>query len=357
MTAPFKGLHTVKKTLASGERVVYYYAWRGGPRILANHGSPEFAGEFAAAHRKRSAPAAGSFEEAICQYLSSSKFKSLKPRTQAEYRRQIDIIRRKFGSAKLSYFNDNRTRQLIYRWRDQYAKTPRKADFLISVLSAVLTFLVDQSWLERNIVQGMNKLYKSNRSSIIWTDAEIQSVCRNSSMPLSLAIRLAALTGLRTGDLIAIPWSAVRSNHIEWRTSKNDVDIVIPLTPDIQNLLNQIPRVTITVLTNTKGQPWTADGLKTVWGRAVTKSGVDGKHFHDLRGTAATKFCLAGLSDIQIASIVGWKPTRVAEIRARYVDRKFIVQEVIDRLEANKGRTETVNRGVNRTAEQNRDGT
>lgn len=348
MNPPFKGLHRVRKRLSSGKLVTYYYAWRGGPRIVADYGSPIFASEFAEAHRNESAPATGSFNEAISSYLVSAKFKSLAPRTQTEYRSLIDIIRDKFGSAKLAYFNDQRTRQIVYKWRDSFSANKRKADHLIAVLSAILTYLVDQSQLERNVVLGMGKIYKSNRSAIIWTDDEVERVCEHASSPLEWTIRLEALTGMRTRDLIAVPWSAVQENCIDWRTSKNKVDIYIPVTAELRALLDGIPKVATTIVTNTKGHPWTEDGLKTMWGRAMEKSGVRGKHFHDLRGTAATKLCLVGLNDNQIAAIIGWKPGRVAEIRARYVDREMIIQGVIDQIEKNKDRIETVNRGVNR---------
>jgi integrase len=348
MNPPFKGLHRVRKRLSSGQYVTYYYAWRGGPRIVAEYGTPEFAAEFSEAHRNKSAPAAGSFNEAISSYLASQKFQSLAPRTQTEYRSLIDIIRDKFGTAKLSYFNDVRTRQLVYKWRDSFSANKRKADHLIAVLSAILTYLVDQSQLERNVVRGMDKIYKSNRSKIIWTDAEIDKVCEQTSDQLKWTIRLEALTGMRTDDLVNIPWSAVQENCLDWRTSKNKVDVFIPLTDELRSLLADIPKVATTIVTNTKGLPWTKDGLKTMWGRAMKKSGVEGKHFHDLRGTAATKLCLVGLNDNEIAAIIGWKPNRVAEIRAKYVDRELIIQGVVDQLEENKDRTKTVNRGVNR---------
>lgn len=348
MTSPFKGLHRVRKPLASGKIATYYYAWRNGPRIIANYGTPEFASEFADAHRNKSAPATGSFNEAISLYLSSQKFNSLKPRTKQEYRPLIDLIRDKFGKVKLENFNNQRARQIVYRWRDSFSGTPRKADHLTAVLSAILTYLVDQSRLERNVVRGMDKIYKSNRSAIIWTDDEIDRVCEHSSDQLKWTIRLEALTGMRTGDVIRIPWTAVQENCLDWQTSKNNVDVFIPLTDELRSLLAEIPKVATTIVSNTKGQPWTEDGLQTMWQRAMKKSGVTGKHFHDLRGTAATKFCLSGLNDNQIAAIIGWKPNRVAEIRARYVDREMIVQGVIDQLAENKKRTETVNRGVNR---------
>ena len=37
-----KGLHWTPVTLADGTKKTYWYAWRGGPRLIGEHGSPEF---------------------------------------------------------------------------------------------------------------------------------------------------------------------------------------------------------------------------------------------------------------------------------------------------------------------------
>ena len=44
-------------------------------------------------------------------------------------------------------------------------------------------------------------------------------------------------------------------------------------------------------------------------------------HFHDLRGTAATKFYIAGLPVRVIAEIMGWEEETVEKIIRRYVGR------------------------------------
>lgn len=349
MKQPFKGLHRVRKRLASGTSKTYYYAWRGGPRLNAEFGTPAFHTEFVEAHKQQHPASKDTFDVAISEYLQSQNFLRLAPRTRTGYRALIEIIRAKFGAAKLSYFNEARTRQVVYKWRDTFSDHARKADYLISVLSAILSFQVDRSRLDRNIVSGMSKLYKCDRSSVIWTDEEIDRVCAVASPQLAWTIRFEALTGLRTADLIEIPWNAVQSKCIDWRTSKNKVDVFLPLTQDMRALLNEMPNVGPTIVTNTKGNPWTDSGLKTMFGRAKDASGVKGKHFHDLRGTAATKLCLVGLNDTEIAAIIGWQPNRVAEIRARYVDRDIIVQGAINQIEKNEIASRTVNQGVNRT--------
>ena len=57
-----------------------------------------------------------------------------------------------------------------------------------------------------------------------------------------------------------------------------------------------------------------------------------GKNFHDLRGTAATRLCLAGFDDREISEMIGWSVARVAEVRRKYVDKRLIVRNAVERL-------------------------
>jgi integrase len=60
------------------------------------------------------------------------------------------------------------------------------------------------------------------------------------------------------------------------------------------------------VLVNTKGQPWRT-GFGSSWEtRREARRAMRRLHFHDLRGTAATRFYRGGLSIREIAEIMTW---------------------------------------------------
>lgn len=42
MRVRLKGLNAVRKKLADGTSATYYYAWKGGPRLKGEPGTPEF---------------------------------------------------------------------------------------------------------------------------------------------------------------------------------------------------------------------------------------------------------------------------------------------------------------------------
>lgn len=64
-------------------------------------------------------------------------------------------------------------------------------------------------------------------------------------------------------------------------------------------------------------------------------------HFHDLRGTAATRFYNAGVPIRVIAEILGWSEEQVERIIRRYVGRQAATKALIAQINKAKGRTKT----------------
>jgi integrase len=62
-------------------------------------------------------------------------------------------------------------------------------------------------------------------------------------------------------------------------------------------------------------------------------------HFHDLRGTAATRFYIAGLPIRVIAEILAWSEDQVDKIIRRYVARGAATKEAIRHLNETRKRT------------------
>jgi len=148
----------------------------------------------------------------------------------------------------------------------------------------------------------------------------------------------AAHTGLRLGDLVRVAWSHVGEVAIALPTgkSRHRREAMIPLYDDLRAVLAAIPKRSTTTLTSTRRKPWTASGLST----AVQRAKWDDRdlHFHDLRGTAATKFYIGGLSVRVIAEVMAWDEEAVEKIIRRYVGRQAATKALIAKLnEAKKG--------------------
>jgi len=335
-----KGIHKVPKKRADGSiEKYYYYAWRGGPPLRGEEGSPEFYASFIEAIENRRAPDMSKFKSIVVLYRGSNNFKKNADSTRKNWSPWLDKIAEHFGELRIAQFDRlEKIRPVIRRWLNEWADTPRTAKYAWQVLSRVLAHGVDVGKLAFNACEGIKVEYNVDRSKRIWTDADLAALKKTCSPEIAHAVDLAAATGLRLGDLVELTWAHVGENAIVKATNKSRGrrEAVIPLYDDLRDVLARIPKRSPIILTNSQGRPWKSNTVSTAFGRAKTKAGMHEQDldFHDLRGTAATKFYIAGLSNRVIAEILAWSEEEVDGIIRRYVSRSAATKEVIRQLNA-----------------------
>ncbi|MGV2071634.1 tyrosine-type recombinase/integrase [Agrobacterium vitis] len=312
MRVELKGLHKTTKLLADGRKQAYYYAWKGGPRIMAPFGTPEFVEEFKRLARGRSAPATDTLAYIISLY-KRMELPKLKPSTRATNLPYIKTIESEFGDMEIKAVEETGSRAVFLEWRDSMAATPRAADIAWSVLQRIMAFGVHMEKLKRNPCTNAGRLAESGtRREIIWTPPDIARFRAAASQQLADALTLAIWTGQRQGDLLRLQWSAYDGKHIRLKQGKTGRRVAILVSGTLAKMLErlkvenearQVPALTI--LTNQRGQTWTSSGFKTSWGRAAKKAGISGLTFHDLRGTFITMARRAGASIEDIAKASG----------------------------------------------------
>jgi integrase len=335
-------LKGLAKVTAKGR--TYWYAWRGGPRLRGEPGSPEFMASYNEAIESHRTPDTGRFKFLVVAYKASADYAELADSTRKNWSPWLDRIAEHFGELRIAQFErPEKIRPVIRHWRNQWANKPRTADYALQVLSRVLSHAVDPlGKIAENPCEGIKQLYSSDRSEIIWTDADIVALEKTCPAEVSLAVDLASHTGLRLSDLLRLSWSHIGEDAITFSTGKSRGrrEAVIPLYDDLRNVLERIPTRSPIVLTNQRRRPWKSSGFGTAFNRAKISAGLSDRdlHFHDLRGTAATKFYIAGLPIRVIAEILAWSEEQVERIIRRYVGRSAATRAAIQQLnEARKG--------------------
>lgn len=341
------GVHRVRIRLAKGVGE-YWYAWRGGPRILTLRArsdgelarlAQERFGEAATAYRQAIAPKRpDAFLSGLCvKYEESAEFKKLAARTRADLKRHLSVVRNDVGVMDLEALKADGARKALLDWRDRYKATPKTADAYLGALALVLGWARKRGDISVNPLEKWPRLYSANRADVIWTKPDLVRLLKGSPPPLRQAVLLAAFTGLRLGDLVRLTWADVGENAITLTTAKSKGKrvVIIPITPKTAAVLKQIGRKDVgAVLTHSGGKPWTGWGLQTAMQRAKTDRGIKGLRFHDLRGTAATHFA-RHLPLADVARIMGWTPARVDAIAARYVTAEAVAAGMLKRLGKN----------------------
>lgn len=323
------GIASATKILATGEKVTYYYAWRGGPRLKGQPGTAEFISSYEQAHRERRAPDSSVFKAIIADYLASREFEGLRDRTKSDYQKQILKIEREFGDLPITALEDPEVTKVFLSWRDKMPSA-RQADYAWTVLMLVIAWGRKVGMTSYRPPARIEKLYHADRSDKIWEEHHIEAFMAVATDPLRWALVFAAETAQRQGDLIRLTWSAFDGSCIKLTPSKSITKrkpkgrpVAIPISERLRAVLDQLPRTSTHMLTNSRGRPWTQNGnaFRKAWEAATARAGLSGLTFHDLRGTAVTRLSEAGCTPQEVASITGWSLRDVQRILDAYLAR------------------------------------
>src|SRR6266516_4658613 len=153
MRMRLKGINRVTKRLADGTRRTYWYAWKGGPPLRGEPGTPEFIASYNEAVSQKIVPPSGVLLALLFRFQESAEFQfGISPRTRRDYVKQIKRIEREFGDFPVKALGDPRARSIFLEWRDRLAQTSlRQADYAYGTLARIL------SWASRARRRKMNK--------------------------------------------------------------------------------------------------------------------------------------------------------------------------------------------------------
>ena len=119
MRIDLKGLNWSNKRLADGTLRTYWYAWKGGPPLRGQPGTPEFVASYNEAVASKVATPQGMILSILQGYQASEDFRCLAESTRRSYVPLIKRIEKEFGDFPLSALTDRRTRGVFMAWRDQ----------------------------------------------------------------------------------------------------------------------------------------------------------------------------------------------------------------------------------------------
>jgi len=369
-----KGLHFVTKRRKGKLDLHYVYAWRGGGPLVATReggGKPVLtATELKAAItaiERQNKPDETTLKSLIRDWEQSPEWKRLADSTRKTWSSQVKAIEDRWGQTPLSLWSDTRMTSKIVAWRDLRADTPRAADLGVMVLRELLKFGRLRGRVQINAAEGIPTLYRGGqRAEIVWTDEDLERFAlaaeKLDKVHVLDGLRLCALTGLRREDLVTVKRADLYDHAIVKRALKVSRGLrrtaTMPRIPELDALLAELetrPRQAgvDTLLVNSRGVPWTGDGFggsfNIVRDEAdiVHVDQVSGrrrrKHLHDVRGTFATKLILNGLTDQEVAEVMGWSVEKVSGIRRVYVDQSRRIVAIGERIAQG-----SVNRSVNR---------
>lgn len=336
MRTRLPGVNKVTKRLANGTKAYYFYHRGSGLRLQGEPGSAAFIASYAEAEKTLADRHKGTVSQLIGDYSLSPEFAKRAVSTQKEYRRMLTRIEEKFGDMPITALADPRVRSDFLSWRADVAKTSggREADNRLSVVSAMLSWGIENGRVFHNHISGFRRLHKSDRSDLIWLPEHVDAFMAVAPVELQRALILALHTGQRQGDLLRLSWNNYDGFTISLRQNKGGRRVQIPCTATLRQMIDGLTRTAAVVLTTKTGRPWTARYFKAQWETATKAAGISDLHFHDLRGTSVTMLSEAGCTVPQIAAITGHSLKTVTGILDKYLSRtRELAGEAISRFE------------------------
>jgi len=258
MRVRLRGINSITKKLADGTHRTYWYAWKGGPPLRGEPGTPEFIAGYNEAVARKVVTPQGTLLSVLQAYQQS-----------------------------------------------ETVSGRRMADYSWAVLARVLSWGLDRGLVLANPCANGGKLYRATRRENIWTAVDEATFLERAPSHLHLPLLLALWTGQRQGDLLRLPWSAYDGTHIRLRQSKTGARVVVRVGAPLKAALDSVSKVSPIILINSNGKAWSSPGFRAAWQRACRAAGVTGLTFHDLRGTAVTRLALVGCTVAEIASVTG----------------------------------------------------
>lgn len=219
-------------------------------------------------------------------------------------------------------------------------------------LGQVFRFCIPHGLIDKDYSTGVipkkrpKNLPYANRP---WSIEERTTVLDRAAPHIRVAIALIMNTGLDPSDALKLTRRQIDRHTIWGVRGKTGEEVAIPIGRALQAALDQAPQHdAVTILANSKGQPWTYNGFSTVWHRFKTKlekEGVigTGLTLKGLRHTVATTLREAGLDERQIADLLGQKTPSMARHYSRSANLAERNRDTMETWDAeNERRTKVV---------------
>ena len=269
----------------------------------------------------------GTFARLIEEYQASPEWRVLSGASRRDYARYLDEIGRLWGNLMVAGVEAKH----ILTLRDKKAATPAGANYMIRTLSAAISWGIPRGFRSDNPCRHVRKL-KIGKGYAPWTWEQIAHFRENVSRPeLWWACALALYSGQRQADNLAMMWSDCASEVISVVQEKTGKKLRIPMHRDLKGVLSEIPKRSLTVLSNSAGKPWTSDGFRASWGkqlRRIEMQPLKGLVYHGLRKSAVVFLLEAGCTGAEVAAITG-QSMQMVEHYGRMVSQERLAAAAI----------------------------
>lgn len=315
---------------------VWYFRRGAGPRVRlpGEYESKEWLEAYQAAFNGKPAevvPAAsqGSLRWLVDRYVESGRFERLSPETREMRKRVLMKVCATGGNLKFASI----TPADIIAGRVRREAKPYAAMNYVKIMSQLFGFAVDAGYVTQNPAKNVDRSAPPSEGHHVWTVEEVEKYQEHHKLGTRarLAMDLLLYTGFRRADAVRLGKQHVKDGVIRYRTSKNGVEVVIPLLKPLADSIAATRIGDLAFLVTEHGRPWVKESFGTWFAEQCKEAGVGGRA-HGLRKAGATFAANNGANEYQLAAMYGWKNPRMAEVYTRKVNRTRLAEQAANSL-------------------------
>jgi len=259
----------------------------------------------------------------LCQQYFKRAANSVTVDTMSRRRRLLEDICVKHGDKPFELLE----RKHVTAIRDTRIDSPGAANNIVKAISALYAWAIEVGEAKVNPCNGIKRL-KSGEGWHTWTLDEIEQF-EAKHPPGSTARRALAIfmfTGLRLSDAAILGRQHLENGWIRIRPGKtrksSGVEVNVPILPDLEVELGQVPAGQLTFLVTEYGKPFSDKGLGNKMRQWCDESGLFHCPAHGLRKAGASIAAENGATSDQLKAIFGWTTSQQADLYTRAARRK-----------------------------------
>ena len=248
---------------------------------------------------------------------------------------------RRYTGAYVSHIRDplgriparSLTRAIVQRWANSLKLEPAGVHFALSVLGNVMKEAQIAGIVERNPVWAISKPKRpGKRHRILDLEEALGLIEAMDQTPISCPVYLAAVLGLRRGEVAGLKWEdldrtqgklrivrqrqgVTRKGVVETRLKSSASARTLTLPKEIIDGIDARGDLDSEWVCTYGGLPWVPDTIWEIW-RARRPKALEAWTFHDLRHLAAGLLYASGAGLQEIASVLGQEKPDMAFLYA-----------------------------------------
>jgi integrase len=258
------------------------------------------------------------------------------PRSWQVEMSRIKRIRQVFGERWLHQITASDIDGFLANLR-RGGSSPGSVNRYRSRLSNMMNRAIAWGYVEKNPVRMIGRLKEEKLPDRYLLPEEFQALLAACDSDLRALVHLAAVTGMRRGELLSLNWEDVDLERgylvVRAANSKTSEGRTVPLNGEARMVLRSIQRGASTRVFPFKSFPrprW-EDAIQKLGWHQTNNPRLKGWRFHDLRHTCASWLVMADVPMSKVAKILGHKELKTTQRYAHLADSSLV--EAVEKIQ------------------------